>query len=256
MSIATFATPVVQTEMYDGPLDLLLHLVQRDGIDLCQLPLVHITREYLAALGAMQVVDLDIAGEFLVMAATLCELKSRELLPGAPPMEQADEEDDPREALIRRIIRYQRYRQAAEELRRGLQLDRDVFVRPPQRLDLEERPVEPGIDAIELCELYQRARRDAAKPPPVHEVEREPLHWRDTLVRVLETLDGGQEHPLDGLLATLPSRPARIMAFLAVLELVRIRAVSVHQREHLAPVLLRGLLRADEVQLEHIPEAM
>jgi len=256
MSIATFASPVVQTEVYDGPLDLLLHLVQRDGIDLCKLPLVHITREYLAALTQLQVVDLDIAGEFLVMAATLCELKSRELLPGAAPMEQPDEEDDPREALIRRIIRYQRYRQAADELQRGLQLYRDVFDRPPQRLEAGERPIEPGIDAIELCEMFHQAKRLSERPPPVHEIEREPLRWRDTLEHVLDTLDDGCEHPLEGLLAELPSRAARILAFLAVLELCRVKAVAVHQREHLAPVLLRGLVSLAEAKLEHIPEAV
>ncbi len=256
MSIATFTGPVVQTEMYDGPLDLLLHLVHRDGIDLCKLPLVHITREYLATLTQLQVVDLDIAGEFLVMAATLCELKSRELLPGASPLDEPDDEDDPREALIRRIIRYQRYRQAADELQRGLQLDRDVFTRPPQRIESGERPIEPGIDAIELCELYHQAKRFAARPEPVHEIEREPLRWRDTLQHVLHTLDDGSEHPLDGLLAGLPSRAARILTFLAVLELCRVQAVEVHQREHLAPVLLRGLMRSHEADLEHIPEAM
>jgi segregation and condensation protein A len=256
MSVATFTGPVVRTEIYDGPLDLLLHLVQRDGIDLCKLPLVHITREYLAALTTLQVVDLDMAGEFLVMAATLCELKSRELLPGASLLEEPDEEDDPREALIRRIIRFQRYRQAAEELSRGLWLDRDVFARPLQRVQPGDRPIEPGIDAVELRGLYERARRRAARPAPVHEIEREPLRWRDTLHQVLQTLDDGHERPLDSMLAELPSRPARILAFLAVLELCRVRAVEVHQREHLAPVLLRGLVRAEQADLTHIPEAM
>lgn len=256
MSVATFTGPLVQTEVYDGPLDLLLHLVQRDGIDLCKLPLVHITREYLAALSTMQVVDLDMAGEFLVMAATLCELKSRELLPGAAPIDQPDDEDDPREAFIRRIIRFQRFRQAADELASGTWLHRDVFARPPQRVESGARPVEPGIDAIELRQLYERSRRRAARPAPVHEIEREPLHWRDTLVHVLDSLDGGIEMPLDQLLAELPSRPARILTFLAVLELCRVRAVAVHQREHLAPVLLQGLIRADQADLEHIPEAM
>jgi segregation and condensation protein A len=201
-------------------------------------------------------VDLDMAGEFLVMAATLCELKSRELLPGASLLEEPDEEDDPREALIRRIIRFQRYRQAAEELSRGLWLDRDVFARPLQRVQPGDRPIEPGIDAVELRGLYERARRRAARPAPVHEIEREPLRWRDTLHQVLQTLDDGHERPLDSMLAELPSRPARILAFLAVLELCRVRAVEVHQREHLAPVLLRGLVRAEQADLTHIPEAM
>jgi segregation and condensation protein A len=256
MSVASFTGPVVRTEMYDGPLDLLLHLVQRDGIDLRKLPLVHITREYLAVLTTLQVVDLDMAGEFLVMAATLCELKSRELLPGAAPIEEDDEGDDPRETLIRRIIRFQRYRQAADELSRNPWLGRDVFARPPQRIGRGERPIEPGIDAVELRQLLERARRRAAQPEPVHEVSREPLRWRDTLEHVLVCLDDGAERPMDSLLAELPSRPARILAFLGVLELARVRALAIHQREHLAPILLRGLVRSSEADLAHIPEAV
>jgi segregation and condensation protein A len=256
MSVASYTGPLVQTEVYDGPLDLLLHLVQRDGIDLCKLPLVHITREYLRVLADLRVVDLDTAGEFFVMAATLCELKSRELLPGASPIDQPDEEDDPREAFIRRIIRFQRFRQAAEELAGGTWLHRDVYARPAQRIEPGARPVEPGIDAIELRQLYQHALRRSRRPEPVHEVEREPLRWRDTLEHVLLTLEGGVEHPLDQLLGELPSRPVRILTFLAVLELCRVRAVEIHQREHLAPVLLRGMIRADQVDLEHIPEAV
>lgn len=256
MSVVSYHDPVVRTEVYDGPLDLLLHLVQRDGIDLCRLPLVHITREYLAALAGIEVVDLDLAGEFLVMAATLCELKSRELLPGLASRDDDEGVEDPQEALIRRIIRLQRYRQAAEELQRANWLDRDVFARPRQRPAPGVRPIEPGIDTIELRELYQRMvdRRD--RPEPVHEVEREPVRWRDAVRFVLVGLDDQQERPLEVLLTELPHRPARVLAFLAVLELCRIGAVSVHQREHLSPILLRGLVRSDQADLSHIPEAM
>ncbi len=256
MSVVSFHDPVVRTEMYDGPLDLLLHLVQRDGIDLRQLPLVHITREYLATLAQLEVVDLDIAGEFLVMAATLCELKSRELLPGFRPPAEDEEVDDPREALIRRIIRLQRYRQAAEELRRSRWLGRDVFARPRRPVSVGKCPIEPGIDAIELCQLHQRAVRRCQQPAPVHEVRREPLRWRDAVRFVLVGLDEGEERPLELLLGDLPTRQARILAFLAVLELCRMGAVAVHQREHLSPVLLEGLVSSNQADLSHIPEEM
>ncbi|MFH1467252.1 MAG: segregation/condensation protein A [Pseudomonadota bacterium] len=254
MALPAFSDPVVRTEVYDGPLDLLLQLVQRDGVDLFHLPLVEITREYLAALAHMQVVDLDLAGEFLVMAATLCELKSRELLPGPVLAEAEEGEVDPKELLIRRILLHQRYRNAAEELFRGDLLDRDTFTRPDVPVDDRARPVEPGIDAVELCELYSRslARRD--RPPPVHEIEREPLHWRAALLGVLEALDDGQEHSLDELLAQHAPLPPRILTFLGVLELCRLGAVTVHQREHLSPILLRGLLPPGDAALDHIPE--
>jgi segregation and condensation protein A len=204
----------------------------------------------------MQVVDLDIAGEFLVMAATLCELKSRELLPRQAHPVNDDGETDPKEDLIRRILLHQRYRHAAEELSRSVLLDRDTFRRPDLPVDEHSRPVEPGIDAVELCELYLRAARRRDSRPPVHEVEREPLRWREALIGVLEVLDDGLEHSLDELLSPLAALPPRILTFLGVLELCRVGAVAVHQREHLSPILLRGLLPPDEASLDHIPEAM
>ena len=236
---------------------LLLHLVQRDGVDLCTLPLVHITREYLAALTGMQALELDVAGEFLVMAATLCELKSRELLPGFSRERTRDaEEEDPREALVLRIIAYQRFRQAAQDLADCRWLGRDSFARPARSTNPRERPVEPGVDALGLRELYERSLRRSQRPDPVLEVTREPLRWADTVQHVLRSLDDGQTRSLDELLAGLADRPSRIMAFLAVLELCRLRAVGIEQREHLSPVLLKGLVRAEDAALSQVPEAV
>ncbi len=251
------AAPPVRIDVYDGPLDLLLHLVRRDGIDVCNLPLVHITRQYLATLDAMAVLDLDIAGEFLVMAATLCELKSRELLPGLRHDEdpEADEEVS-REDLIRRLILYQRYRQAAEGLRRRLWLGRDSFRRQAHLVEEGARPLESGTDALGLLFLYADLKSRAEQEEPVHEVEREPLSWSDTVHGVLVSLDDGHEHPLDELLAEVPSRAGRVLTFLAVLELCRVRCLDVEQRQHLAPILLRGLVSSEQADLSHIPEDM
>ncbi len=245
---------MVHAEAYEGPLDLLVELVRRDGIDPRALPLVSITRAYLSALDAMGFEDLDVAGEFLVMAATLCELKSRELLPRA--LQPApDLEEDPRETLARRILEFQRFRGAAEELARRAWLGRDVFRRPATRRDEGERPVDPGVDAFGLLEIWDALERRRARPPPVLEVERERISWLACLQRVLAVLDDGEARTLDEILPHGEPRAVRIVTFLAVLELCRIRVLEIGQRVHLAPVVLRSRMRADEVDLSLFAEA-
>ncbi|MBN1335891.1 MAG: segregation/condensation protein A [Deltaproteobacteria bacterium] len=245
---------MVHAEVYDGPLDLLVDLVRRDGIDPRSLPLVEITRAYLSALEAMGFADLDVAGEFLVMAATLCELKSRELLPRSLPI-PSDDEDDPREALARRILEFQRFRQAAEELGRRNLLGRDVFGRRPTEQDARDRPVDPGVAALGLLEIWDALERRHAQPPPVFEVERERVSWLECLRGVLAALDDGETRTLDEILLPLASRSTRIVSFLAVLELCRVQVLEIEQRRHLAPVLLRSRVRADAVDLSLFAEA-
>jgi segregation and condensation protein A len=248
------AAPVVHAEAYDGPLDLLVDLVRRDGIDPRELPLVAITRAYLSALDAMGFEDLDVAGEFLVMAATLCELKSRELLPHAlQPV--TDDEEDPREALARRILEFQRFRGAAEELDRRAWLGRDVFRRPATRRNDGERPLDPVVDAFGLLEIWDALERRHAQPPPVFTVERERISWLECLRHVLRVLDGGESRTLDEILVDAGSRAVRIVTFLAILELCRIQVLEIGQRRHLAPVVLRSRVRAVDVDLSAFAEA-
>lgn len=248
MLAALRADSVVRTQEYDGPLELLLYLVRRDGLDVLNLPIVHITREYLAFLDQVQSLDLDEAGEFLVMAATLCELKSRELLPRLERPVEEDEED-PRQALARRIIEYQRYKEAAEGLDQRLWLDRDVFRRLPDPGDPREVHVVAGVDAFGLLEIYGRVLERHQRSRPVHEVQREQIRWVDCVRWVLSRLDDGETHAFDAIMADLPSRPARVLSFLAILELCRMHMVDIHQRLHLAPVLVRGLVRLQDADL-------
>lgn len=244
----------VTTETYDGPLDLLLYLVERDGIDLHALPLAHITREYLAWIDRMQELDLDIAGEFLVMAATLCELKSRELLPRSARSVLPAEEEDPRQALIQRMIEYRRYREAAGFLGGRLWLGRDLFVRETVPLALFERPIDPGVDVFGLLDAFHSVLH-RSQNRPVHDIHREKISWPDCVRNVLIALDDGATRSLDELWDSLPSRAHRVLTFLAVLELARTSMIEINQRSHLSPVFLKSRVKAATADLKAIEEA-
>lgn len=230
----------VRTEEFDGPLELLLYLVRRQGVDVCELRIAPITDAYLAQLELLHALDLDLAGEFLVMASTLCLLKSRELLP-RPDLAEDREEDpeDLREQLIRKLVEYERYRAASEELGERLLLGRDVFARPVVPLDIAERPVDAGVDAMGLLEIFYDVLQRHAEPPPVHEVELEVYSLREMASWLLDRLGAGPRS-LSDLLGQLERRLDRVVAFLAALEMARLQLIDVEQSHHLAPVLLRS----------------
>ena len=256
MHAQTTPRPYVQIDPYEGPLDLLLYLVRRDGIDIRTLPIAHITREYLAVLDQMERHDLDIAGDFLVMAATLCELKSRELLPRAERPVDAPEEEDPREALIRRMLEHQRYYEVSAALADRLWLGRDVFTRPVVGPTDEHREIAAGIDAFGLLEMLERmGRRKHKRTPHVHEVESEVESLETCVHRVVEQLADGQAHRFDALVVGLERRSTRVMTFLAVLELARLRVISIAQKAHLFPLFLKAKVPAHEADLSGITEA-
>ncbi len=236
---------MVHTRVYEGPLELLLYLVKRDSIDLGHLPLSHITGEYLAYLDQMRHLDLDLAGEFLVMAATLCELKSRELLPSITrSVSTGDEEQDPREALALRILEYQRYREAAETLLSRPILGKDVFCREPKPIAHNRLGIHTGTDITGFAAIYYQLLHKRSSSPPTHHVKASPVNWQESLSSVLDLLEDGQAHGIDELFAALPTRTHRIFAFLAVLELCRQGYLDIRQEVHLAPMIIEG--RQDE----------
>lgn len=242
-----FQTSAVHTAIFDGPLELLLFLVRREGVDIRDVSIAPITDAFLAQLDAMVALDLDLAGEFLVMASTLCFLKSRELLPRPPALVDApDEAAEIREELHRRLQEYARYREASEALAERDWLGRDVWTPQPEPVEGGERPVAPGVDALGLASLYfeMLARRAAAAP--VHEVKREPRSIRDVADAVIARLEA-EPMELADLLFDLPSVADRIMALLAVLELARLRIVALEQDNHLSTIRLSLRPEADRV---------
>ncbi len=243
------AEPPVHIGVYDGPLDLLLYLVRREGVALREVPLAKVCEAYLQHLHGLDDIDVDSAGEYLAMASTLCLLKARELLPRRPDAPREGEEEDPRRALELRLMEYERFRQAAQELGARQMLDRDVFARPSVPIAADEAPIEAGADAWGLANLFYGLLERRSEPPPVHEVALESYTMAETVRRVLHHLEDGEEHTLSELFVDMPFRRARLITFLAVLESARFQLLDVWQRIHLGAIGLRGRARADEADL-------
>jgi segregation and condensation protein A len=227
---------LVHTAVFDGPLDLLLYLVKRDGIDLVHLPVAHIAEAYLAYLGRMRELNLAIAGDYLVMAATLIHLKSLELLPRRPTL--VDEvEVDPREELQRKLEAYKRVREAADQLDELPRVGREVHVRSPLDADGPDRPLESSLDAFGLLDLlYDLIRRRDAPEPTVVLAEGGP-DVEGCSRRLLAALRaGGGRGELTSVLRQLVSRAERVVTFISCLEMVRLGWLDVRQDVHLAEV--------------------
>lgn len=245
---------VVHTEVFDGPLELLLYLIRRDGIDVRDIPISHVTREYLGYLDQMEVLDLDVAGDFLVMAALLCELKSRDLLPReeAPPGEEEDELD-PRQELANRLVEYERFRQASIQLAEREWLGRDVFARSAAAVDPADRPVDPGVDAFGLLEAFYRVLESRAAEEPVHEVELEEYSLQERVTWLLDRLALPGPTDLRALLREVAGKARRVITFLALLEMARLQMVNITQERHLGPVMLALKIDPAQADLSAIP---
>lgn len=240
----------VHTEEFDGPLELLLFLVRQEGVDLRALPIAPITTAYLGHVRLMEALDLDLAGEFLVMASTLCWLKSRELLP-KPSLLEAEDAEDPeevRDALIRRLLDYRRYKEAAESLERRAWLGRDVYCAPAMPQPDSDRPLDPGVDSLGLLEVFYGVLRRHAAPPPVHKVEREHYSLEKMAQWLLDKVQAGPRE-LSDLLRVLDHTQDKVVAFLATLELARLQMLDVRQQRHLGPIVLHPTRARHELDL-------
>lgn len=222
----------VRVEAFEGPLDLLLHLIGKSEIDIYNIPIATITRQYLDYLELMKELNLDIAGEFLVMASTLVQIKSKMLLPALPDEEMVEEEgEDPRAELVRRLLEYQKYRDAAGTLSAGDILGRDVFARKftaPELADLE--PGEATVE-LELFVLVDAFQRLLATVPAgsFHEVGAERISVADRIAGVLELLQGREAVTFEEMFTDFLTREYVIATFLALLELCKLRMVRISQ---------------------------
>lgn len=231
----------IHTEVFDGPLDLLLYLVKRDGIDISRVRIAEICDAYLGYLDRLKELRLNVAADYLVMAATLCHLKSLVLLPRAPsPLtDDGEPEEDPTEALARQLEAYQHTKARAEALNQRAVLGRDTFRREPEELDSSERPVVAGVDAFALLDLYWDLLARQAAGPPTHTLPLDGADLGRCCQAVLDYLDQC-EGPgvLDQVLRRLETAGERVVAFVATLEMVRLGWLGVDQTHHLAPVTI------------------
>jgi len=218
----------VRLEMFEGPLDLLLHLIQKNEMDIFNIPIALITEQYLEYLKWMKTLNLDIAGDYLLMASTLLHIKSRMLLP-QPPEEEVEEGEDPRAELVRRLLEYQKYKRAATELVQRPMLDRDVFIR---LTSTEERaPEEEKIEA-NLFDLIDALRKalERSTVESFHEVTLDRLSVEDKVQEILLLLQKEKRSlPFHLLLPEQASRRVIVITFLAILELVKAKWIRVFQ---------------------------
>jgi segregation and condensation protein A len=216
-------------EGFEGPLDLLLHLIQKNELEIFNIPIALITEQYLEYLQLMKVLNLDIAGEYLLMASTLLHIKSRMLLPKSLEEEEEGEED-PRAELIRRLLEYQKYKQVALELEKRPLLDRDVFIRliPAEPEEgLEEEKVE--VNLLDLIEAFRKVL-ERVKPEGVHEVVLEPISVEDKIEEILLLLERENRSVVfHRLFPEQVSRRVVIVTLLAILELVKMKRIRIFQ---------------------------
>ncbi len=224
-------------EAFEGPLDLLLYLIRKQNIDVLDIPVAEITRQYMGYVELMQAVRLELAAEYLVMAAMLAEIKSRMLLPRSSEAEE--DEDDPRAELIRRLQEYERYKAAAEGIDALPRVGRDISV---PRLDAPEaraRRLLPEVSLEEvllaMAEVLRRADMFES-----HQVTREALSTRERMSEVLERLKGVGFVPFVELFAAHEGRLGVVVTFMAVLELIKESLVELVQNEAFGPIHVRA----------------
>lgn len=238
----------VRLEHFEGPLDLLLHLIRQNEMDIYDIPVAEITAQYLAILDEVKNLNLDVAGEFLLMAATLLHIKSRLLLPQAVEEEAEEEEEDPRAELVRRLLEYQKYKEAATGLDAFPLLDRDVFARSLSEADAPaaEENLFEAVGLYELAEAFRALLREHPEET-MHEVNQERLSVTERVNRILFLLSGRDSLGFGDLFGERPDRHEIVVTFLAMLELVKMRLVRLMQNSRHGAIWIFPAVTGEEV---------
>lgn len=223
-------------ETFEGPLDLLLYLIKKQNLDILDIPIAAITRQYMDYLALMQELQLELAAEYLVMAAVLAEIKSRLLLPRPAGADAG--EGDPRADLVRRLQEYERFKQAAEQLDALPRLERDFYLASAELAQRESYRTPPPVSLAELLaalrEVWQRAELHTH-----HRISREPLSVRERMSQILERLEAVRFTPFTHLFQLEEGRRGVVVTLLAVLELIREALLELVQAEPFAPIHVR-----------------
>jgi segregation and condensation protein A len=224
-------------EAFEGPLDMLLYLIRRQNLDILDIPIAEITRQYMRYIELMQVLQLELAGEYLLMAATLAEVKSRMLLP-RPHIEGPADESDPRAELVRRLQEYERFKRAAEGIDRMRRLERDTWVASAELIDRKVVRIPPQVTLQEMLLAFQEvlSRNDMFAH---HHVQREPLSVRQRMTDVLSVLTVSAFVDFVRLFRADEGRRGVTVTFVAVLELLREGLIEIVQAEPYGPLHVR-----------------
>ena len=227
----------VKLENFEGPLDLLLHLIRKHEVNIYDIPIALITQQYLDYIDLMQEMNLDVAGEFLVMAATLIHIKSRMLLPRPDPA-QEDPEEDPREALMRRLLEHQKFKAAAELLHERETLRSAQWTRadgPIAEIAGEAPEPEIEVDLFSLISAFRSVVERARQRPPLY-LPGEQISIESRIEQLLLKLSESEACGFEDLFADVQTRAGMIVTFLAMLEMIRLKLVRVYQTGATGPI--------------------
>lgn len=238
-------------ENFEGPLDLLLHLIRKNEMDVCDIQIAEITDQYLAVMESMQQLNLDVAGEFVVMAATLIHIKSKLLLPEPEEDDLEEEELDPRAELVRRLLEYQKYKQAASDLDQRPLQGRDVFTRQSAPPEVETAGSAESAEFVEigLFDLVE-ALRGLLKTAPqagVHEIGFEQISIAERINHILHQVAVRSSLAFAELFRADPPRREIVATFLALLELVKMRTVRLMQNTRFGSIWIFPAVPAEEL---------
>ncbi len=225
-------------DAFEGPLDLLLYLIRRQNLDILDIPIADITRQYIQYIEMMREMRFELAAEYLVMAAMLAEIKSRMLL-SRVNVEGEEDEGDPRAELIRRLQEYERFKQAAEDINGLPQLGRDVY---PVKIEAPHKQVEQAPPDVDMRELLL-ALKDVMHRADMfssHQVAREPLSLRERMTRVLDAVQGERFTDFTDLFDISEGRQGVVVTFMAVLELIKQQLIELVQAETFASIHVKA----------------
>jgi len=234
-------------DTFEGPLDLLLYLIRKQNLNILDVPIADITDQYVNYINLMKELELELAGEYLLMAAMLAEIKSKMLL---PLFEEVEDEEDPRAELVRRLLEYERYRKASEELNKLKRLERDVFITGVESSHLAQ-PIElPDIALQELLLSFQEVLKRAEMFTTLH-VLKEPLSVRERMTTILEKLKNKDFLDFTELFDLEEQKTGLVVTFLAILELMKESLLEIVQTKAYGIIHVKALLSDNETNTEH-----
>lgn len=227
-------------ETFSGPLDLLLYLIKKQNFDILDIPIAEITRQYVKYIELMQELRLELAAEYLVMAAMLAEIKSRLLLP-RPPEAVGEEEVDPRAELVRRLQEYERIKKAAEDLENLPQQGRDIFLAAAQRPEMPVVPIAPTLDLSELAKAFQEVLKRVALTAH-HQIKREQLSIRERMSKVLSRISEKETVDFVELFTVGEGKMGVVVTFIAILELLKQAMITLSQDAPYGAIQVRAIV--------------
>ncbi|HEX7030724.1 MAG TPA: ScpA family protein [Gammaproteobacteria bacterium] len=235
-------------EAFEGPLDLLLYLIKRQNLDILNIPIAEITRQYMEYIEIMKEMRLELAAEYLVMAAMLAEIKSRMLLPR--PIHDETDEEDPRAELVRRLQEYERFKTAAEDIDALPRLERDVFRAEAELVDRRVVEILPDVTLKEVLVAFKDVLK-RAEMFQHHHVQREALSVRQRMSEVLLSLQNASGYSdFHSLFNPEEGKLGVVVSFLAMLELLKEKLIEIVQAEPFAPIHLKASTGSHEVDLD------